>query len=75
MNTAQKVIEKCGGFEATARITGRSISIVHRWTYPKDKSGTGGHIPYPSQVEILKAAKRGEVDVSPADFFPSEVMK
>lgn len=66
---AFRVIQKCGGFAATARIVGKSESWVYRWTYSKDNGGTGGSIPAGAQNALLEAAGRGEIDVHPADFF------
>lgn len=69
MSIAQTIIEKCGGVAKTAKIAERTESVVHRWTYDRDKGGTGGTVPYKAQVKILAAAARGEVDVAPSDFF------
>lgn len=69
MNTAEHVIEKCGGVAKTAAITGRTISVVYRWTYEKSKGGTGGVIPRDASEKILAASERGEVEVTPQDFY------
>ena len=68
-NIAQNVIKKCGGVSAVARITKRAESSIYKWTYPKDKGGTDGLIPSEVQVMLMDAARRGEVDLEPADFF------
>lgn len=70
MSIAEQVIEKCGGVANTARIVGRSQSWVYRWTYPKDKGGTGGRVPQSAQLKLLEAAGRGEINIQPVDFFP-----
>lgn len=69
MTPAGKIIKKCGGAAATALLVGRTESAVHRWTYPKDRGGTGGTVPGRAQAKLLEAAARGEVDIRPEDFF------
>lgn len=68
---AQHVIKKCGGIKAMAEITGRTQSNIHRWTYPKDRGGTGGFIPKPIEVMLLERAANGILDIGPSDFFPA----
>lgn len=66
---AQRVIAKCGGYKEAAQIVGRSESWVYRWTYPKNRGGTGGDVPKEAQqILVLKGI------CQPADFFdlPSE---
>jgi hypothetical protein len=70
LNPAHKVIQDLGGFEAVAALTGKHISRVYRWTYPKAKGGTGGHIP-PADAALLLAHARAEgLPVTAASFFP-----
>jgi hypothetical protein len=69
MTIAARIIDKCGGVAKTADLVGKSESWVHRWTYPKEKGGTGGRVPRTAQEAILAAARQGLVDVQPADFF------
>ena len=69
MNPAQHVINKCGGVARVAALTGRTHSWVYRWTYPKDRNGRGGYVPHEDAEALLAAAQRGEVDLTPADFF------
>ena len=52
-----------------AKLTNSTRSWVYKWTYPKDRGGRGGYVPHEDAETILEAAKRGEVDVDPADFF------
>lgn len=66
---AERIIKKCGGVASTALIVKASESWVYRWTYSKEKGGTGGHVPRGAQEAILAAARQGKVDVTPADFF------
>lgn len=69
MNIAQNVIAKAGGVAKVALICGRTTSWVYRWTYEKKRGGTGGVVPHEDAQSLLAAAKRGEVDLTPADFF------
>jgi hypothetical protein len=69
MEPAQTVINKCGGFAAAAEMAERSEVRVRRWTYSKDKGGTGGLIPAESQVRLLAAAKARGLDLRPEHFF------
>lgn len=69
MNPARRVIEKCGGVDAVMRICGRSRSRVLRWTYPKERGGTGGLIPAEMQQVLLKGARNEGRDLRPDDFF------
>lgn len=70
MEPAQKIIEICGGYQAVAKMTGRTISRVHRWTYPKDRGGTDGLIPSDAQQILLREAIKRGLPLTPAHFFP-----
>lgn len=75
MNQAHCVIEKCGGGDFSrgvaivAQITGVHSSRVHRWTYPKERGGTGGTIPAAHQQAILNGARERGIPLAPEDFF------
>jgi hypothetical protein len=69
---AGHVIEKIGGVVKTAALTGKAAPTVYKWRQPKDAGGTGGLIPTDAAQDIIAAARRGECDVTPDDFFPSE---
>lgn len=68
-NTAQHIIDKCGGPRATAELAEVDVSRVHRWTYPKERGGTGGIIPAKRQALILRKAREQGIDLTPNDFF------
>ena len=70
MEPANTIIEICGGFKAVAQMTGRAVSRVHRWTYPKDRGGTGGLVPAEIQQVLLFEAVRQGKPLTPAHFFP-----
>lgn len=69
MNPAQRVIEICGGFRAVAEMTERTEIRVRRWTYSKERGGTGGLIPSDCQQRLLTAARERNIDLQPAHFF------
>lgn len=65
MQIAEHIIEKCGGVNATAAILGVSPQAVYRWTYPKERGGTGGLVPAKYQQTLLASVP----GLEPADFF------
>jgi len=75
MSQAERVIAKIApndrttGVAILAEIAGVHPSRVHRWTYPKDREGTGGIIPAQHHQRILDGARERGIDLSPADFF------
>lgn len=70
MNIASNIIKKCGGVARTSELCGCTKSWVYKWTYPQGKSGgRGGIVPHDDAEKLLLAAKRGLVDLAPADFF------
>ena len=68
-NVAEQVIEKCGGHQTVAEMAGVHVSRVHRWTYPKNRGGTGGLIPTQHQQTLLNEARKRGIDLGPPDFF------
>lgn len=69
LEPANTVITICGGFAATARMAARSEVRVRRWTYPKEKGGTGGLIPSDCQQVLLDVARSQGMDLRPEHFF------
>lgn len=65
---AKRVVQKCGGVDAVMRITGRAKITVYKWCSAKP-NGTGGLIPSDIQQLLMAAALRGEVPLTPEDFF------
>lgn len=68
-NIALNIISKFGGHDVVSHIVGIDRSNVHRWTYPKDKGGTGGIIPARHQPVLLAKAQEMGIDLKPSDFF------
>lgn len=69
LDPALSVIKTLGGFEAVAVITGKHISRVYRWTYPKERGGTGGYIPQADAEVLLAHAKEKGLPVTAESFF------
>lgn len=73
MNIAEQIIEKVGGVAKVATICGRTHSWVYKWTYPKEKGGRDGRVPYEDAERLLAASRRGECPrLKPADFFQTD---
>lgn len=70
MSPAAHIIDKLGGVAKTAELTKRRKSVVYRWTYPKERGGTDGKIPSDVQQLLWGMSQRGEIDLTPEDFFP-----
>ena len=66
---ASRIIEKCGGVVMVAELVGVDVSRVYRWTYPRDRGGTGGVIPAKHQQRLMARAREHGIDLMPADFF------
>ena len=71
MNPAKRIIEKFGGHRVVAGILGLSVVSVYRFTYPKEKGGTGGLVPSEHVQTLLTVAPDLGVDLSASDFFES----
>lgn len=67
---ASSIIERLGGVEAVAKITGKHVSRIYRWTYPREKGGTGGLIPQKEIPALITYARRQNIPLEYADFFP-----
>lgn len=69
LEPAKTVIEKIGGADAVAKVTGRDVSRVYRWMYPRERGGTGGVIPHPEARKLLEHAAANDIALAPGDFF------
>lgn len=70
LEPARTVIGKIGTHRVAA-ITGKHVSRVYRWMYPKSRGGTGGLIPQADMPALLAYAVENMIDLSPAEFFPA----
>lgn len=69
LDPARSVIAKIG-IEKVSEITGKHVSRVYRWMYPKGRGGTGGLIPQADQPAILSYANENGIELTERDFFP-----
>lgn len=70
MEPANTIIKMCGGFSAVAQMVGRSEIRIRRWTYEKERGGTGGLVPSDLQQPLLRLARDRGIDLRPEHFFP-----
>lgn len=70
LQPAKGIIEKFGGPEKVAAVTGKHVSRVYRWMYPKVRGGSDGFIPQAVAATLLAHAEAEGIDLTPADFFP-----
>jgi len=67
LDPAKSVIAKIG-IEKVSEVTGKHVSRVYRWMYPKERGGTGGFIPPEDAKSLLAWARDNDVILSPAEF-------
>lgn len=65
---ARTIIDRFGGFPAVAQALGVDVTRVYRWTYPKDRGGTGGTIPARHYPALLEEARRRAIDLTADDL-------
>lgn len=56
LDPARSIIQRCGGATAVAHMTGRDVSRVRRWTFPRERGGSDGIIPMKAAREIAQKA-------------------
>lgn len=66
---AARVIGKLGGARRVAKLLGLNPTAVYKWTYERDRGGTGGLIPAEHQQALLDIGRREGCDLTPSDFF------
>ena len=75
---AERVIYKFGGARDLWRMINEvapgtiDASAIYRWTYPREKGGTGGIIPTRNLALILKAARLQGILLDEGDFHPEK---
>lgn len=69
LEPAKTVIAKMGGVDAVASVTGKHVSRVYRWMYPKNRGGTDGYIPPKDAGRLLQDAASRGLDLKASDFF------
>lgn len=67
---AERVIAKFGSAYRLARLLNKDPAAVYRWTYPKNRGGTGGLVPASAMQHILRVARLEGVLLTPEDLDP-----
>lgn len=72
---ATRILAKFGGARRLAsalKALGipRDPATIYKWTYPREKGGTGGLIPTAAWPDVLKAARMEGILISPEDMDP-----
>jgi hypothetical protein len=70
MDPAKSILDLIG-VETAAKVTGKHISRVYRWTYPASRGGTGGIIPHTEALKLLEHARATKIPLNEADFMRS----
>lgn len=74
MEPARTIIARLGGPGAICSALGLAYTAPYRWTYAREKGGTGGLIPQRHHPALLQMARGLGIQLDPADFLPkSEV--
>jgi hypothetical protein len=71
LDPAKSVIDKIGGVEKAAAVTGKHISRIYRWMYSTTRGGTGGFVPHTDAVKLLDHAKKHDLPLAAEDFIQS----
>lgn len=81
LTQAERIIAKFGNarrlsqaMDRVAKIGGnpnryRSPAVVYRWTYPKERGGTGGKIPSSAMDDVMAAARLEGIILTAEDWF------
>lgn len=70
MEPARTIINRLGGPNKVAEITGVHRTRVSNWARNKDAGGTGGVIPFKHVPALLAAAKDASIELTADDFLP-----
>ena len=72
LDPARSIIASLGGPYAVRGITGRHLSRIYRWMYPKEAGGSGGLIPLTEARKLIDAAHARGVQLTADDFLPRD---
>jgi len=70
LEPAHSIIDSLGGSAEVCRALGVSYSQVRKWTWSKQRGGTGGLIPQRWHVAVLDLARRKDVPMTASAFLP-----
>lgn len=68
MEPAASIIKKLGGHVAVSTYLKTAKNAPYRWTYSKERGGTGGVIPHWHHDDLLKMAADLGIPMSRADL-------
>lgn len=69
LEPARSIIKRFGGAEKVAALTGRHVTRVRRWTYPREKSGSDGIIPMSEALKLVHGARENGIHDLTMDHF------
>jgi hypothetical protein len=77
---AERIIERFGGvrnlIDALENIgIKRDLTNIYRWTYSKEKGGTGGLVPTTALIDVIAAARKEGVFLTQEDLDPRSSVK
>ncbi len=70
MEPARTIIKSLGGARKVAHLLGVHRTAVYKWTWTKEKGGTGGLIPFNHARKVIDAAKECGLSLTADDFLP-----
>ena len=68
LDPAKSIIDAIGGAAVAARVTGKHISRVYRWTCSASRGGTGGVVPHEDALKLLAYARENDLPLVADDF-------
>ena len=68
---ANRIIRKFGGARRLAAVLRYEPSRVYKWTYSREKGGTGGLVPAASVTAIQAAADLQGIALTDSDWAPT----
>ncbi len=61
------------GVKLAQRITGRDVSLIYKWLYPRARGGRDGRIPDEDAEKILAYARKHHIPLTADHFFRSQL--
>lgn len=68
MEPATRIIRAIGGAQIVADALGVAPVTVYRWTYPRERGGTDGHIPRRYHDRLIEFAGSRSILLHPIHF-------
>lgn len=61
------------GVKLAQQITGRDVSLIYKWLYPRVRGGRNGRIPDEDAEKLLAFARKNHIPLTADHFFRSEL--